>query len=187
MVPVVVASVLLRKGDFKSLDQLAIRGRRELIVATHVIHQFRRMLFDMGGFQHGEVVHQSTAWWIQSLGSAVSRVHYPTIRALPWPSPDVDTDLPGRCHEHLDKLMFDSPLPFTVGSVVAPDIVGIARQSVAQGEVLGTVAVGHPSLRYLSSDGDETLRSVVPQSPNAYLRSCQCGCDFLTWILSQQG
>ena len=84
-VPVVVASILLELGDFSSLDQLARRGRRELIVATHIIHQYRRLLIDMGGFQHGEIIQQSTAWWIQSLGSAVSRVLHPTVRATPWP------------------------------------------------------------------------------------------------------
>ena len=176
VVPVVVASVLLGIGDFSSLDQLARRGRRELIVATHIIHQFRRLLLDMGGFQHGEMIQQSTAWWIQSLGSAVSRALHPTVRAVPWPDPTQDAS-PGNCHEHLDKVLFNSPLPFSVGAVVAPDVGGMARCAVKQGEVLGTVSVGHPSLRYLSSGANETLRMLAPQKPNALLRPCDCSCD----------
>ena len=105
----------------------------------------------MGGFQHGELIQQSTAWWIQSLGTAVSRVLHPTIGAIPWPDPTQD-DKPGSCHEHLNKIAFSSPLPFSIGAVVAPDVGGIARVAVDIGEVLGTISVGHPSLRYLSSD-----------------------------------
>ena len=77
-------------NDFSSLDQLARKGRRELVVATHIVHQFRRLLLDMGGFQHGVLIQQSTAWWIQSLGSAVSRVLHPTVGAIPWPDPTQD-------------------------------------------------------------------------------------------------
>ena len=130
----------------------------------------------MGGFQHGEIIQQSTAWWIQSLGSAVSRVLHPTVRATPWPDLIQDA-VPGQCHEHLDKVLFNSPLPFSVGAVVAPDVGGTARSAVAQGEVLGTVSVGHPSLRYLLSGADETLRMLTPQKPNALLRPCDCNCD----------
>ena len=60
---------------------------------------------------------------------------------------------------------------------MAPDVGGIARVAVEQGEVLGTVSVGHPSLRYLFSSADETLRVLVPQKPNALLRPCNCSCD----------
>ena len=130
----------------------------------------------MGGFQHGEPIQQSTAWWIQSLGCAVSHALHPTVGAVRWPDPTQDA-LSGTCHEHLDKLLFDSPLPFTVGAVVAPDLGGFARATVEQGEVLGTVSVGHPSLRYLSSNTDEILRVLVPQKPNALLRPCNCNCD----------
>ena len=73
--------------------------------------------------------------------------------------------------------MFNSPLPFSVGAVVAPDVGGIARVAVGQGEVLGTVSVGHPSLRYLFSSASETLRVLVPQKPNALLQPCNCSCD----------
>ena len=78
---------------------------------------------------------------------------------------------------HLDKLTFDSPLPFSIGAVVAPDVGGIARVTLEQGEVLGTVSVGHSSLRHHSSSADETLRVLVPQKPNALLRACNCSCD----------
>ena len=176
VVPVVTASILLGINDFTSLDQLARRGRRELVVATHVVHQFRRMLLDMGGFQHGEMIQQSTAWWIQSLGSAVSRVLHPTVAAIPWPDPTQDAK-PGSCQEHLDKIVFSSPLPFSVGAVVSPDIGGIARAAVNIGDVLGTISVGHPSLRYLSSEANETMKMFVPQRPNAQLRPCNCDCD----------
>ena len=37
--------------------------------------------------------------------------------------------------------MFSSPLPFSVGAVVAPDVGGIARVAVEIGEVVGTMLV----------------------------------------------
>ena len=60
---------------------------------------------------------------------------------------------------------------------MAPDVGGIARVAVEQGEVLGTISVGHPSLRYLFSSASETLRVLVPQKPNALLQPCNCSCD----------
>ena len=60
---------------------------------------------------------------------------------------------------------------------MTPDVGGLARVAVDSGEVLGTISVGHPSLRYLSSDGNEAMKMFVPQRPNAQLQPCNCSCD----------
>ena len=64
-VPLVVAGLLLNDMSSMSLSQLSARGSKELIVTTHVVHQFRRLLIDMGAFQHGEPIHMATGQWIQ--------------------------------------------------------------------------------------------------------------------------
>ena len=66
-----------------SMQAIAAGGRRQLVVASHVLHQFPRLLIDHGGLQHGDPTRH--AFWIQALGTAVHQALPPDVRRIPWP------------------------------------------------------------------------------------------------------
>ena len=77
IIPVLVANTLSLNQPVRSLDQLARVSTVGCVVASHVLHQFRRLLLEHGGMQH------STSSVPLSVPEWLTRLHANSIQAFP--------------------------------------------------------------------------------------------------------
>ena len=78
IVPVLVANILSPSPNpVKSLDQLARVDTAGCVIASHILHQFRRLLLEHGGMQHApSSVPLSVPEWL-------TRLHDNALQAIP--------------------------------------------------------------------------------------------------------
>ena len=78
IIPVLVANALSSSDHtIRSLDQLARTNTAGCVVASHILHQFRRLLLEHGGMQHSKSsVTLSVPEWL-------TRLHDNCIQAIP--------------------------------------------------------------------------------------------------------
>ena len=78
IIPVLVANELAPSSQrVSSLDQLARTGGTGCFIASHILHQFRRLLLEHGGMQHAEsAVHLGSNEWL-------TRLYDNTVMATP--------------------------------------------------------------------------------------------------------
>ena len=78
IVPVLVANILSPSPNpVKSLDQLARVNTAGCVIASHILHQFRRLLLEHGGMQHApSSVPLSVPEWL-------TRLHDNALQAIP--------------------------------------------------------------------------------------------------------
>ena len=113
----------------KSLDQLARDNTAGCVIASHILHQFRRLLFEHGGMQHApsSVPLSVPEWLIRQHDNALQAI--PT-RFLPEPVSPVRLQSAGADNQNHPCYM-QTAEAVTLHSAALPDLVCTATLSIA--------------------------------------------------------
>ena len=150
IIPVLVAATLASSPQHvRSLDQIARSNVAGCVIASHVLHQFRRLLLEHGGMQHStsSVALNITEW--------LTRLYDNCLQAIPTRFLDAqqspirpknvgptDTDHP--CHMQITHN------EAVIQSVALPDVVCTATSALDPEQPVATLPLGHPWLKLIS-------------------------------------
>ena len=176
-IPVIVANYLL--GDscgVTSLDQCARQSSDACVIATHVLHQYRRLLIERGAFQHQEPnTDFAPANWVKTLTIN-------TIDALPfnwlhdpWPfelsSKRFSSGGNEGCRIHTEGVKLMPITPLTLLSAQWNEVICTASCTLNKGSEIATIEAGHPIILLCKCPSKfETV------TPNAILQKTRCNC-----------
>ena len=150
IIPVLVANELTPASQrVSSLDQLARTSNTGCVIASHILHQFRRLLLEHGGMQHAESAVQlgSNEW--------ATRLYDNTITAIPvrYLPPHAELIRPHQpdphCRPHPCLLKETSNEAVSLQSVALPDLICTATTAIQDGQTIAVLSVGHPWLRLI--------------------------------------
>jgi hypothetical protein len=144
IVPIlVVKSFLPNTQTAISLDQAAWSGSTGCILASHVLHQFRRLLLEHGGMQHSSssVSLNITEW--------LTRLRDNCIQAIPARHLHDCLPLLGRRHVSATEdqpchMQITNNDAVTLQSVMLPDLLCTATTAIAPQQIIATLPLGHP-------------------------------------------
>ena len=140
-------------------------GNTGCIVASHVLHQFRRLLLEHGGMQHSaSAVALSITEWLTGL-------YDNCVQAIP--NQYLHERIPPISRRHVDLAFADCPCQMqvtnndavTLQSVMLPDLICTGTAAIAPQQIIATLPLGHPYLRLISPPRAHT----VGLHPNAQL------------------
>ena len=154
VIPVLVANALSTPSHIVwSLDQLARTNTAGCVVASHVLHQFRRLLLEHGGMQHSpsSVTLSVTEW--------ITRLHDNSLQAIPTRYlPEhasllrqQHTDLANPTHQCFMQTTNNEAV--TLHSAALPDLICTATTAIAPNHTIATLPVAHPWLRLITPSG----------------------------------
>ena len=174
IVPVLVANTLSSPTHtVRSLDQLARTNTAGCVIASHVLHQFRRLLLEHGGMQH------STSSVALSLPEWLTRLHDNCLQAIPTrflqePSSlirprNADTD--NQCQPCYMQTTNNEAV--TLQSVALPDLICTATTAIAPEQTIAALPLGHPWLslitptraRFAGFHPNSIIKPACPSSP----------------------
>ena len=167
IIPVLVANALSSPGHtIRSLDQLARTNTAGCVVASHILHQFRRLLLEHGGMQH------STSSFTLSVPEWLTRLHDNCLQAiptryLPEPSSPIRPQHTDDDHQsHPCYMQTTVNAAVTLHSAALPDLLCTATTAIAPEQTIATLPLGHPWLRPHSSNESMFLQASasMPQS-----------------------
>ena len=178
IVPVLVANTLSSPTHtVRSLDQLARTNTAGCVVASHVLHQFRRLLLEHGGMQH------STSSVTLSVPEWLTRLHDNCLQAIPTrflPEPSslirprhADTD--NQCHPcHMQTTNNEA---VTLHSAALPDHICTATTAIAPEQTIAALPLGHPWLSLIAPTrarfaGFHPNAIIKPACPNSPVSLC---------------
>ena len=173
IVPVLVANVLSPSpNSVKSLDQLARVNTAGCVIASHILHQFRRLLLEHGGMQHApSSVPLSVPEWLTRLhDNALQAI--PT-RFLPEPVSPVRPQRAGADNQnHPCYMQTAANEAVTLHSAALPDLVCTALTSIAPDQPIAVLPLGHPWLSLIAPArarvaGFRPNAKIVPACPNS--------------------
>ena len=159
-----------------SLDQCARQSFDACVIASHVLHQFRRLLIERGALQHQEPnTAFSPANWVKILTIN-------TIDALPfnwhhdpWPfelsSNRCSSGGCEGCSTHTNGIKLVPVTPLTLLSAQWNEVICTASCTLNKGSGIATVEAGHPIIRL--SKCPSKFNTALP---NAILQKTQCNC-----------
>ena len=169
IIPVLVANTLSPSTNpFRSLDQLARVNTAGCVVASHVLHQFRRLLLEHGGMQHSTApVHLSILEWL-------TRLHDNSLQAIPTrflpehlspvrPQHAAAGDQNCPCH-----MQTTTNEAVTLHSAALLDLICTATTSIAPNQPIAVLPLGHPWLSLITPDWSASRRI----SPQCEDRTC---------------
>ena len=174
IIPVLVANALSSSGHtIRSLDQLARTTTAGCVVASHILHQFRRLLLEHGGMQH------STSSVTLSVPEWLTRLHDNCLQAiptryLPEPSSPIRPQNVDNDHQsHPCYMQTTVNEAVTLHSAALPDLLCTATTAIAPAQTIATLPLGHPWLRLIAptkacSAGfrlNAAIQPVCPRSP----------------------
>ena len=184
IIPVLVANTLSPSTNpVRSLDQLARVSTAGCVVASHVLHQFRRLLLEHGGMQH------STSSVPLSVPEWLTRLHDNSIQAIPTrflPEPlslirpqHAVADNPNHpCH-----MQTTTNEAVTLHSAALPDLVCTATTTIAPNQPIAVLPLGHPWLSLITP----TRARCVGFHPNAKIvPACTDSPDALCTVTALQ-
>ena len=173
LVPLFVALYFLNEPHtLTNLAQIANHSTDACVIASVVIHQFRRMLIDRGGMMHTRADRQewSSINWINTLGQQVHQALPSHIARQSWPDPcNVAGSSCPDCREHAEFIKCTSNDPTHILSLTLADQIVHFSESVTPGSTVALLPAGHALLKLL-----HWQRSSVP--PNATLTPVGCSC-----------
>ena len=170
IIPVLVANELTPVGqNVSSLDQLARINNTGCVTASHILHQFRRLLLEHGGMQHAEsAVQLSSAEW-------ATRLYDNTVTAIPtrYLPPHAELIRPHQPDTHLRTypclLKATSNEAVSLQSAALPDLICTATTAIQDGQTIAILSVGHPWLRLITPPQWQTAGLL----PNATITRAQ--------------
>ena len=151
IVPVLVANTLSPSPDpVKSLDQLARVNTAGCVTASHILHQFRRLLLEHGGMQHApSSVPLSVAEWL-------TRLHDNALQAIPtrflpeFVSPVRPQSANANNQNHPCHMQTAANEAVTLHSAALPDLVCTAITPIAPDQPIAVLPLGHPWLSLIA-------------------------------------
>ena len=161
----------------QSLDQLARTDTAGCVIASHVLHQFRRLLLEHGGMQH------SPSPITLCLPEWLTRLHDNCLQAIPTryiqepPSPlrPLNTDPDNQCQPcHMQTTNNEA---VTLQSAALPDLLCTATVAIAPGQTIAALPLGHPWLSLISptrahAAGFHSNAIIKPSCPNSRDSMC---------------
>ena len=171
--PVLVANILSPSPNpVKSLDQLARVNTAGCVIASHILHQFRRLLLEHGGIQHApSSVPLSVPEWLTRLhDNALQAI--PT-RFLPEPLSPVRPQHVGTDNQnHPCYMQTAANEAVSLHSAALPDLVCTALTSIAPDQPIAVLPLGHPWLSLIAPArarvaGFRPNAKIVPACPNS--------------------
>ena len=173
IVPVLVANVLSPSPNpVKSLDQLARVNTAGCVIASHILHQFRRLLLEHGGMQHApSSVPLSVPEWL-------TRLHDNALQAIPTRFlPELVSPVrPQRAGadnpNHPCYMQTTANEAVTLHSAALPDLVCTATILIAPDQPIAVLPLGHPWLSLIAPArariaGFRPNAKIVPACPNS--------------------
>ena len=173
IVPVLVANILSPSPTpVKSLDQLARVNTAGCVIASHILHQFRRLLLEHGGMQHASSsVPLSVPEWL-------TRLHDNALQAIPtrFLPESVSPARPQRAsadnQTHPCYMQTAANEGVTLHSAALPDLVCTATTSIAPDQPIAVLPLGHPWLSLIAPArarvaGFRPNAKIVPACPNS--------------------
>ena len=151
IIPVLVANELTPPSQkVASLDQLARTSTTGCVIASHILHQFRRLLLEHGGMQHAESNVQlvSNEWATRLYDNTVmaTPVRYlPPQAGLIRPHQPETHDRPSSC-----LMQVTSNEAVNLQSVALPDLICTTTTAILEGQTIEVLSVGHPWLRLIT-------------------------------------
>ena len=157
IVPLLVTTALSPESCAgNSLDQISRASTTGCVIASHVLHQFRRLLLEHGGMQHSpSTVPLSIAEWL-------TRLYDNCVQAIPTRYlyerlPQFQQLQAGSLPEHHPCLMqATNNEAVTLQSVMLPDLMCTATTAISSSQIIATLPLGHPWLRLISPSGPHT-------------------------------
>ena len=173
IVPVLVANILSPSPTpVKSLDQLARVNTAGCVIASHILHQFRRLSLEHGGMQHASSsVPLSVPEWL-------TRLHDNALQAIPtrFLPESVSPARPQRAsadnQTHPCYMQTAANEGVTLHSAALPDLVCTATTSIAPDQPIAVLPLGHPWLSLIAPArarvaGFRPNAKIVPACPNS--------------------
>ena len=146
-----------------SLDQLARISNTGCVIASHILHQFRRLLLEHGGMQHAEsAVRLGRNEW-------ATRLYDSTVTAIPtrYLPPHAELIRPHRpdphCRTHPCLLKETPNEAVSLQSATLPDLICTATTAIQDGQTIAVLSVGHPWLRLITPPQWQTA-SLLPNA-----------------------
>ena len=151
IIPVLVANELTPVAQkVSSLDQLARTNNTGCVIASHILHQFRRLLLEHGGMQHAQsAVQLSSNEW-------ATRLYDNTVTATPtrYLPPHVELIRPHQpdplCRTQPCSMKETSNEAVSLQSAALPDLICTATTTIQDGQTIAVLSVGHPWLRLIT-------------------------------------
>lgn len=151
IIPVLVANAITSPDQkISSLDQMARTSATGCVIASHILHQFRRLLLEHGGMQHAESavplgVHEWLARLHDNSIMAIPVRYLPSRLSLIWPSRDENND---SCHPCLMQDTANDAV--TLQSAALPDLICTTTTAIQSDQTIAMLPLGHPWLRLLT-------------------------------------
>ena len=170
IIPVLVANDLTPASQrVSSLDQLARTSNTGCVIASHILHQFRRLLLEHGGMQHAESAVQlgSSEWATRLYDNTVTAI---PVRYLPSHAGLIRPHQPDpHCRPHPCLLKETANEAVSLQSVTFPDLICTATTAIQDGQTIAVLSVGHPWLRLITPPQWQTAGLL----PNATITRAQ--------------
>ena len=154
VVPLLVATALSPESCVgNSLDQIGRSSTTGCVIASHVLHQYRRLLLEHGGMQHSpSTVPLSIAEWL-------NRLYDNCVQAIPTrylyerlPQFQLQQEDSSPAH-HPCLMQVTNNEAVTLQAVMLPDLMCTATTAISSCQTIATLPLGHPWLRLISPSG----------------------------------
>ena len=178
IIPVLVANTLSSSTyTVQSLDQLSRTSTAGCVIASHVLHQFRRLLLEHGGMQHSPspITLCLTEWLTRLHDNCLQAIPTRYIHEPPSPLRPLNTDPEHQCHPCRMRTTDNEAV--TLQSAALPDLLCTATVAIAPEQTIAALPLGHPWLSLISptrahSAGFHSNAIIKPSCPNSRDSMC---------------
>ena len=160
------------------MDQAARTSKAGCVIATHILHQFRRLLIEHGGMQHAQsTVPLSVQGWLNRLhDNSVKSIpprYLPHAPALLRPHGTDSEEQPPPC-----VMEVTCNEAVTLHSAALPELFCTATEPISPGQTIATLPLGHPwlgliTLPQMQSAGLVPNATIASPPQNAPDTPCQ--------------
>ena len=185
IVPLIVASYFVCDNDsFFNMAQIAAFGHNHLVVASVVIHQFRRLLIERCGMHHNVDGRTSVQWsvfnWINTLGQQSHQALPAHVVKRGWPSFSSSNSERSQCALHSDGMLMVQPDPLHITSITRADHLVVSGATHEKDATLGVLPAGHRILKLLHAQKSSARANVCIHVSN-------CDCSTPHFIIQSTG
>lgn len=156
-----------------NLAQIAAMTDRHVVIASVVVHQFRRLLLERGGMCHQREGDAAAQWdtmnWINTLGQSVQRALPRHVSSVRWPVAAQAPSDGNVCMEHHAGIVSEHTDPLHLLALTRADQVILAAHAALPGQELCRLPAGHGLLKLLRAQSSSALA-------NAKLERVHCDC-----------
>ena len=174
IVPLIVASYFVYDSvSFHNMAQIAAIGHNHLVVASIVIHQFRRLLIERCGMHHNADGRTSVQWsvsnWINTLGQQSQQALPAHVVKRAWPSFSPPSSERSQCSLHSAGILMVQPDPLRITSITRADHLAVSGSTYEKDTILGVLPAGHRILKLLHAQ-----KSSAPSNVCIHVSNCEC-------------